>query len=315
MSAIAPSAASCTSSSDRFSGRFSGRSASRRPARWRRQLLGAALAATAAASAGASPLLFSGTGAAATTAFDAFRGAIGGGSRITWDGVRLDGSDVNPATQVLIPGSTVAIPENRFTAAGALFADPYAVAGDGFTAANPATAGQFPAFTPGNTFVMFDTDGNDFDDRFIEQSFVLPGTTTAAGTRGFGAIFVGVEQAGSSSIEYFGRNALGERISLGHFAVEAGSGPSDTQFLGVLFDAAIVADVVLTVGTHALFGFDGTTLRSFGAQTPGTDLAVTDDFVFARPEALVTVPEPPPLALGFAALGAALTLRRLRPAD
>ena len=136
MSAIPPAAAFCT--------RSPGRSTSRRPVRWRRPLLVAALAA--ATSAGASPLLFSGTGAAATTAFDAFRGAIGGGSRITWDGVRLDGSDVNPATQVLIPGSTVAIPENRFTAAGALFADPYAVAGDGFAAANPATAGQFPAF-------------------------------------------------------------------------------------------------------------------------------------------------------------------------
>lgn len=279
-----------------------------------RLALGLAVALGLAGSAHAVPLVFSGTAGGATTAFDGFRAAIGGGSRITWDGVRLDGTDVNPATRVIVPGSTVAIPVDRFRAAGALFADPYAVAGDGFAAVNPATAGAFPAFSPSNTFVMFDDTAGSFDDRFIEQSFVLPGTATAAGTRGFGAIFVGVEEAGSS-IEYFGRDAGGGRISLGRFAVPVGSGPGDTQFLGVLFDAAVIADVVLTVGTHALFSFDGSTLQSFGPQTgAGVDLAVTDDFAFATPQALVTVPEPPPLALGFAALGAALCLRRIRGA-
>ena len=81
------------------------------------------------------------------------------------------------------------------------------MSGDGFATVNPATAGQFPAFSPNNTFVMQDQTPYQFDDRFIEQSFTIPGTTTAAGTRGFGAIFVDAENAGSSKIEYFGRDA------------------------------------------------------------------------------------------------------------
>ncbi|MEO6561565.1 MAG: hypothetical protein ABIN99_00750 [Nitrosospira sp.] len=68
---------------------------------------------------------------------------------------------------------------------------------------------------------------------------------------------------------------------------------SEPQFLGVLFDNAVLTDVDLTVGTNALFNFDGTSFQSFGAEhlAHGTDLAVTDDFVFAATIA-AAVPEP-----------------------
>jgi hypothetical protein len=168
------------------------------------------------------PVVYSGSGANAATALDAFRAAIGGdrnntgpeasGRReIGWDGVRLDGTDANPNTQVVDNGNTVIIPVDRFQNQGALFEDPYAVSGDGFASVNPATTGQFPAFSPNNTFVMQDDTPYQFDDRFIGQSFTIPGTTTAAGTRGFGAIFVDVENTGSSSIEYFGHDSSGNR--------------------------------------------------------------------------------------------------------
>ena len=115
----------------------------------------------------APPVVYSGSGADATTALDAFRTAIGGitntgapqaaGFReINWDGVKLDGTDVNPKTQVVDLNHTVVIPVDRFQSQGALFADPYAVSGDGFATVNPASAGQFPAFSPNNTFVMQD---------------------------------------------------------------------------------------------------------------------------------------------------------------
>lgn len=239
--------------------------------------------------------IFSGSGAAATTAFNSFRTATGGaaGSRIGWDGVRLDGTDVNPNTQVIDSGKTVAIPIDRFRGAGAIFGDPYAVSGEGFASLNPDTAGAFPAFSPNNTFAMFDTVDGQFEDRLIEQSFVLPGTSTVAGTRGFGAIFLDVELAGTSSIEYFGKGAGGRRVSLGKFDVPVGQN-GEPQFLGVVFNNPVIAEVVLTVGTHALFSFDGTNLSSFGPEdlTRQIDLAVTDDFVFARPETLQAVPEP-----------------------
>jgi len=270
--------------------------------------------ATLTLPAHASPIVFSGSGVAATTQFNAFRAAVGGGSRIAWDGVRLDGTDVNPATRVIDPGKTVEIPVDRFRGVGAIYAAPYAVSGDGFSSVNPGSAGEFPAFSPANTFAMFDTRPGQFDDRFIGQSFVLPGTNTVAGTRGFGAIFADVELAGTSAIEYFGQTANGGRISLGKFDVPIGQS-GEHQFLGVLFDQAIVAEVLLTVGTHALFSLSGNTIQSFGAEDlgRGIDLAVTDDFVFATPTALRTVPIPSTLWL--AALPALFLLRHARRQD
>jgi PEP-CTERM motif len=259
--------------------------------------------------------VFSGSGADATTALDNFRAAIGGdrnaggpqasGRReIGWDGVRLDGTDPNPNTQVVDPGNTVIIPIDRFQNQGALFGDPYAVSGDGFASVNPGTARQFPAFSPNNTFVMQDNIPYQFDDRFIEQSFTIPGSATAAGTRGFGAIFIDVENAGSSSIEYFGYDTTGKEVSLGSYAVPTGAS-GEPQFLAVLFDNPVVTEVKLTVGTNALFNFDGNSFQSFGGEnlTGSTDLAVTDDFVFAEPTMAAAIPEPSSYALMLAGLG------------
>ncbi|SEN44504.1 PEP-CTERM protein-sorting domain-containing protein [Nitrosospira multiformis] len=224
---------------------------------------------------------------------------MSGRREISWDGVRLDGTDVNPNTQVVDSGHTVIIPVDRFRGQGALFEDPYAVSGDGFASVNPATAGQFPAFSPNNTFVMQDDTPYQFDDRFIAQSFTIPGTAT----RGFGAIFVDVEKAGSS-IEYFGHDSSGHEVSLGTFNVPTGAMSGEPQFLGVLFDQPVVTDVKLAVGTNTLFNFDGTNFQSFGPENlaEGTDLAVTDDFVYAEPTMAAAIPEPETYALMLAGL-------------
>lgn len=261
----------------------------------------------------ASPIVFSGTGADAGIEFNAFRAAVGGGSRIAWDGVRLDGTDANPATRIIDAGKTVEIPVDRFRGAGAIYAAPYAVSGDGFASVNPATAGEFPAFSPRNTFAMFETKPGEFTDRFIAQSFVLPGTATVAGSRGFGAIFADVELPGSSSIEYFGQNANGERVSLGKFEVPVGQS-GEIQFLGVVFDSPIIADVLLTVGSNALFNFSGGAFTSFGGEllNRGIDLAVTDDFVFATPQLLQRVPIPSTLLLLALPMLGLMWMRRRR---
>ena len=266
-------------------------------------------------SAWSAPIVFSGAGAGATAALDAFRTAIGGakntapapqsGGRreINWDGVKLDGTDVGPNTTVVDPNKTVIIDIDRFKNQGTLFADPYSVSGDGFASVNPASAGQFPAFSPNNTFVMFDPNAGQFNDRFIGESFNLAGSTTAAGTRGFGAIFIDVEDAASSSIEYFGRDTKGNQVSLGTFAVPVGAS-GEPQFLGVLFDSPLITDVNLTVGTNALFSFDGTGFQSFGAENLalGIDLATTDDFIFAEPTQAAAIPTPDTLALTLSGL-------------
>ena len=124
-------------------------------------------------------------------------------------------------------GKTVGIPLNRFQAQGTFFEEVYAVSNDGFTDVNPNVTGLFPAFSPNNTFAMF-------NDNSIDQSFVLPsatGTTPAlAGTRGFGAIFINNEVVNTSSIEYFHGSE-----SLGKFFVDVGT-KGQPQFLGVLFN-------------------------------------------------------------------------------
>ena len=266
-------------------------------------------------SAWSAPVVFSGSGAGAATALEAFRAAIGGvkntaaapqaGGRreINWNGVKLDGTDVSPTTVVVDPNKAVIIDVDRFKGQGTLFEDPYAVSGDGFASVNPASAGQFLAFSRNNTFVMQDSSAGEFDDRFIGENFVLAGSTTAAGTRGFGAIFLDVEDAASSSIEYFGRDVNGNEVSLGTFAVPIGA-DGEPQFLAVLFDRPIVTDVNLTVGTNALFNFDGTGFQSFGAEdiARGIDLAATDDFIFAEPTLAAAVPAPGTLALALAGL-------------
>ena len=295
-------------------------------------MIAAALGSLIGSGASAQTVFTGSGGAAASGAFTAMKTAIGGpdtstavgpqasGFRtINWDAVKLDGTDFGGNTTVVDPNHTIIIPVNRFQARGALFADPYAVSGDGFGSVNPATAGRFPAFSPKNTFVMFDASSNSFDDRFIGMSFVTPSNPASppveAGTRGFGVMFQDVEDATSTSIEYFGKDSAGNKISLGTFFAPVGA-TGEQEFLGVLFDNPVVTDVNITVGNKALFNFDGTTFHSFGGQdlANGIDLVTTDDFVFAEPTKALAVPEPSTVAFAVTGLlgGAAVLRRRKR---
>ena len=241
----------------------------------------------------ASPQVFSGAGTSdATNALNAFRAAIGGvnnggnpppqfGGRreINWDGVKLDGTDFNGNTTVIDLNHTVGIPVNRFQARGVIFQEVYAVSGDGFASVNPGTAGHFPAFSPNNTFAMF-------NENTIELNFVLASAPTTkpvqAGTRGFGAIFLDVNTPNTSKITYYHNSTV-----IGEYYVPSSSTQGDVEFLGVLFDNPLVTRVELTLGTATLFSFDGHTVTPGGPENlPSKDLAVVDDFVYAEPASL-----------------------------
>lgn len=241
----------------------------------------------------AAPVVFSGAGMTdATAALNAFRAAIGGANNggapppqadgrreINWDAVKLDGTDFGGDTTVIILNKTVGIPVNRFQARGALFEEVYAVSGDGFESANAGVTGQFPFFSPSNTFAMF-------NDNFIDMSFVFPSapntTPVPAAVRGFGAIFIDVETTNTSAIEYFNFGT-----SIGKFFVPPGAS-AEPEFLGVLFDKPFVTSLRLTVGTAQIFSFNGTTVTPGPADITidpvnGADLADTDDFVYSEP--------------------------------
>jgi hypothetical protein len=58
----------------------------------------------------------------------------------------------------------------------------------------------------------------------------------------------------------------------------------------VVFDAAVITEVAITPGTKALFSFNGTAVKSYGAENLPwhVDLVATDDFLFAVPETVAT---------------------------
>jgi len=253
------------------------------------------------------PQGFSGVGTtAALTALSQFQAAIGGvkntaaapqtgGFRtITWDGVKLDGTDFGGGanTTVVNLNKTIVIPKNRFIGQGVFFGDPYAVSGDGFADVNSNAAGLFTPFSSPNIFAMVNGPNT------IDMTFNLPtsnnGTPVPAATRGFGAIFLNNELQGSSSapgssIEYFS----GDKV-LGTFYVPAGA-QGQPEFLGELFPPgdAIVTKVTLTLGTDTLFSFDGVTATPGpNANNPaaGHNLVATDDFDFAEPVPLGSAP-------------------------
>src|SRR5207253_3982263 len=127
--------------------------------------------------------------------------ATGGFRAINWDAVALDGTDFGGNTTVIDLNHVVGIPINRFQARGVDFEQVYAVSGPAsatdsstFSTVNPTVTGLFRAFSPTNTFAMF-------NDNTIDLSFSLASSATTtpvpAATRGFGAIFRNVRLVNS----------------------------------------------------------------------------------------------------------------------
>ncbi|HEY9827897.1 MAG TPA: hypothetical protein V6D19_20865 [Stenomitos sp.] len=233
--------------------------------------------------------VFSGVGPNAAKAFEAMKKAIGGPDNTTavgpqasgfrtinWDGVTLDGTDFGGKTFVVVKDKTVGIPVDRFLSRGVLFEAIYAVSGDGFVSTNKGVKGQFPFFSPKNTFAMPNDQNLDI------EKFTLAGTTTQAKTRGFGAIFIDVERSKSSFIEFFdGEKSLGK-----YYVPRARSG--EPSFLGVLWPKPVVSRVTLKPGQKPIFNVTGSGFVSGPPDITknsykGVDLAVTDDFVYAEP--------------------------------
>jgi hypothetical protein len=211
----------------------------------------------------------------------------GGFRQINWDGVKTDGTDAvaGPNSTLPIPAGsthTVGIPLDRFQGQGVFFGAVYAVTNDGFTDVNPGAAGLFPAFSSPNVFAMFNDNGIDF--KFVTPSspFTPPVSATS---RGFGAVFLNVQHAGSTTIQYFSNNVL-----LDTQVVPASPTAGQAVFAGELFANPIVTNVLLTLGDGVIFKFDGTTVTPGAANSATNNLVAVDDWFF---------PEPVPAANGF----------------
>ena len=136
-----------------------------------------------------------------------------------------------------------------------------------FASIDASYATQFEAFSRKRLFTYM---GNNV----TEITFNIPGTTTSAFVKGFGVIFSDVDQANSTSVEYFaGAKSLG--------VYKATVAAQVFSFVAVNFPDEKVSRVKITSGNGLLAA--GTKDVSDGGTK---DLVVMDDFFYDEPKQL-----------------------------
>jgi len=239
--------------------------------------------------------------AAITPTRDAFRAAIGGGTtagangsfgdlrrEINWDGVPdafaepkllpADFFNVNSPRGVVFgtPGTGFLVSANAGTSLPPLF---------GF-------ANDFQTFSPQRLFTAINSNVTDV-------SFFVPGTATPATTSAFGLIFVDVEVAGATRLQFFDQN---DTLIYTHDALVGGN--QGLSFLGATVSGGAIARVRITSGLNTI-------VANGVLGNPNDDIVVMDDFIYAQPNLVVGIPEPGTYALMGAGL-LALAWMKLR---
>ncbi|MFM9947596.1 MAG: hypothetical protein ACKV1O_06625 [Saprospiraceae bacterium] len=190
-----------------------------------------------------------------------------GRREINWDGVPdefsapfnmpLDFFNTNTGTRARgavfsTPGSGVQVSADSDNPSGAA---------PSFGNINPYYTQQFPAFSAQRVF-------SPIGSNVVDLRFFVPGSTTKAVVKGFGAIYIDVDRVENTAFEYFDINDK----SLGVYATPVLN--EGHVFLGVFFEEAIVHRVRIEYGNASL-----------GPSESGTvDVSVMDDFIYGEPQ-------------------------------
>lgn len=190
--------------------------------------------------------------------------ADSGRREINWDGVPAALTDVDT-----FPANFFNVTSKR----GALYSTPgtgLRVDSTNFADVNAALAAQFTTFSAKKLFMPVGSNQ-------VDITFRLVGTDAPGLVKGFGAVFVDVDRAGSTTIEYFDVDS--QRIAIVTAPNHAGA--QLLSFTGAVFEAPIVARVRITSG-DAAFTAASTDVTAGGTQ----DLVAMDDFVYGEPRPL-----------------------------
>jgi len=143
------------------------------------------------------------------------------------------------------------------------------VSDQSFSDVNPDYAGEFVPFSGHKVFSPIGTNE-------ATLHFAVAGSTTKAGVRGIGIVFVDVDKTGTTAIELLGENG----VKLGRFTAPVRSDRRGSSFLGIVFRNPVIREVHVVTGDAALS--IGEVDVKHGGQH---DLVVMDDFIYGEPTA------------------------------
>jgi hypothetical protein len=208
-----------------------------------------------------------------TAALTQFRGLLGdsanktagqqaGGRReINWDGV--GGAILNVNT---FPSDQF----NRVVPRGQVFTTPgtgFRVSDQAFFDLDPSDSTQFVAFSPTKLFIAVGS-------TITDVTFRVAGSDSLASVTGFGVVFADVDQANSTTLEYFAADGT----SLKKISAPVRSDAAGHSFAGAVFESALVARVRITAGSAPVA--PGVKDLSAGGTA---DLVAMDDFIAGEP--------------------------------